>query len=108
MVNDSFIKEKSYYEDIFDLLTIEEALRIKNGSPSSDNSYSDKFPPETIKAMRTTVNELLLFFYLGERVKNKKLYLERVMSEDKEKQQFSTQSLNQTTYYAHIVSHLLS
>lgn len=88
MVNDSFIKKKSYYEDIFDLLTIEEALRIKNDSPSSDNSYSDKFPTETIKAMRTTVNELLLFFYLGERVKKKKLYLERVMSEDKEKQQF--------------------
>lgn len=88
MVNDSFIKKKSYYEDIFDLLTIEEALRIKNDSPSSDISYSDKFPTETIKAMRTTVNELLLFFYLGERVKKKKLYLERVMSEDKEKQQF--------------------
>lgn len=84
----SFIKSSKYYEDIFDLLTIEEALRIKNDSPSTDNSYSNKFPPEMIKVMRKTVNELLLFFYLGERVKKRKQYLERVMQEDRDKQDF--------------------
>ena len=38
--------------------------------------------------MRKTVNELLLFFYLGERVKKKKQYLEKVMLEDQTKQVF--------------------
>ena len=99
MVKNCFIKETNYYEDIFDLLTIEEALRIKNDSPSTDNTYTDKFPPDRIKVMRKTVNELLLFFYLGERVKKKKQYLERVMQEDRDKQDFYDSKLEPSNIF---------
>ena len=56
MLKENFVKEPYYYEDIFDLNTIEEALKIQNPSQTFDNPIDSKFSPETILVMQKTEN----------------------------------------------------
>ena len=67
----NYVREPSYYDDLYDLLTVNECLRAESFS-TLDSEPDSKFPEQKIKHIWQKVgNDLYLYYKKGERYQNK-------------------------------------
>jgi hypothetical protein len=67
----NYIREPSYYDDLYDLLTVQECLRAESLS-TLDSEPEGKLPEQKIKKIWQKVgNDLYLYYKKGERYQNK-------------------------------------
>lgn len=83
-----YIKNKTFYLDLYDLHTIEECIRIENKKPStSDLIINNKeITFAEAESCQNLVNNLLLYTYKGNRYKYRQDFINKWMQNDKEKQ----------------------
>lgn len=84
----SYLKTKSYYTDLYDLHTIEECIIIENKKADNSNLVinNKKITIEEAQLCQNVLNDLHLYFYKGNRYKDRHDFIEEWMFKDKEKQ----------------------
>lgn len=101
MENKSFVQERTLYEDLYDLHTIEECIRMGSRSTKTPDSTAKrhKITKEKAKVLKKGVTDLILYFYKGDRYSKRTKLIDQWMDKDQNKQDFYDNSTEPSSIY---------
>ena len=94
MRKESFVKEKSYYEDRYDLYTIKLCLQTLQPETDVPLPNQDLMPNDAVISIKDNFAELINYFKSGERYRNRRKTIEKWIAEDQNKQDYYDKTLD--------------
>lgn len=94
MRKESFVKEKSYYEDRYDLYTIKLCLQTLQTETDVPLPNQDLMPNDAVISIKDNFAELINYFKSGERYRNRRETIDKWIAEDQNKQDYYDKALD--------------